>query len=90
MSKKGFVKLSEEELSKRIVQYEMKEKKLKRYGLISAIIGLIGLLITMAAESASVVIFLILLLVGLGCFYLFILLRRISKALVQDQLYVSF
>lgn len=86
MSKKRFVKLSKEELRKRIVQYEMKEKKLKRYGLIGAIIGLIGLLISMAAESTSVVIFLILLLVGLGCFYLGVRLRRKSESLVQEQL----
>ena len=57
MKKKGFIKLSDEELRKRIARYEKQGTNLKRYGLLGAIIGLIGLLICMALESELVVIF---------------------------------
>ena len=54
MSRKGFVKLSEEELHKQIAQYEKQEGNLKRNGLLGAIIGLLGFLICMALGSGMV------------------------------------
>lgn len=86
MSRKGFVKLSEEELHKQIAQYEKQEGNLKRYGLLGAIIGLIGLLICMALESGMVLIFLTILLVGGVCFYRGVRLRRKAESLVREQL----
>ena len=57
MSRKEFAKLNDQELRERIARYEKQETNLKRYGLLGAIIGLIGLLICMALESELVVIF---------------------------------
>lgn len=87
MNKKGFIKLSDEELRKRIARYEKQRTNLKRYGLLGAIIGLIGVLICMALESELVVIFVfMILLVGGVCYYMCAHLRWKAESLVREQL----
>lgn len=86
MSRKGFVKLSEEELHKQIAQYEKQEGNLKRNGLLGAIIGLLGFLICMALGSGMVLIFLMIILVGGVCFYLGVRSRRKAESLVLEQM----
>ena len=87
MNKKGFIKLSDEELRKRIARYEKQRTNLKRYGLLGAIIGLIGVLICMALGSELVVIFVfMILLVGGVCYYMCAHLRWKAESLVREQL----
>ena len=81
MSKKSFVKLSEEELLDRLTRYEKRERNLKCYGLCGAIIGLIGLIICMASGSELALIFVAIVLVGGVCYYMGVRLRRKAESL---------
>lgn len=87
MSRKKFVKLNDQELRERIARYEKQRTNLKRYGLLGAIIGLIGVLTCMALESELVVIFVfMILLVGGVCYYMCAHLRWKAESLVREQL----
>lgn len=87
MSRKEFAKLNDQELRERIARYEKQRTNLKRYGLLGAIIGLIGVLICMALESELVVIFVFMIpLVGGVCYYMCARLRWKAESLVREQL----
>lgn len=86
MSRKEFVKRSDAELSIQIARYEKQETNLKRCGLFGVIIGVIGSLVCMAMESEMNLLFSVILLLGGGCFYLGVRLRRKAESLVREQL----
>ena len=87
MSRKEFAKLNDQELRERIARYEKQRTNLKRYGLLGAIIGLIGVLICMALESELVVIFVFMIpLVGGVCYYMCARLWWKAESLVREQL----
>ncbi|MGM9636897.1 MAG: DUF3137 domain-containing protein [Eubacteriales bacterium] len=87
MSQKGFVKLSEAELLEQIAQYEKREINLKCYGVVGAVIGVIGSIISMVLEDDLLgLIFTAVVIVSVVTYYLGIRLRKKAESLVREQL----
>ena len=81
------VKPNDAEMNTQIARYEKRELNLKLYGLYAVVIGIIGLIISMALEESVLqLVFFVITLVGGVIYYLGVRLRKKTESLVNAQL----